>query len=825
MNLRFMTIICGVLLLCTLLPLSVDRTAGFADAVAQPAVAPRVKMLSGAGAAPEEPTQRVFYSSYDGDEAEWHLVRRRLAEAGAWRVSGFFPDAIVCELPVSVDPWSVLDGTGLAATLQESLSEERIEASPRRLRGIYRTYQKIDTRRKANTHVPRDIPSPPYSAFESELELVPAVPLPRTDDGTRTEFENAALAPAQGDDPPLYYQNTEFLAGNILIRIVFPESRGGQQETWTATTKQRAETVIRQSLDYFDRHFRNFDLNYDFHRKTIETEYEPIRRQLDQTQYTLWIDDMMTREGFHTGGIIAKVHAFNEDLHQYFTLSDWVFTVFVVNAENDADHLFDGRAYAQAELGGPFMIVPYSTATEAFFEDLFLHAMVQVFWGSWEDQGGWTCGLYCGYLNVKNGNKNNPDPLGTIWSCDKTSLAVDCISQSRTVEGALYGFPYDGPPCDFTYGQLGYRDGNRNNVPDVFDSPPVVTFRSAWPETLLSFNESIPFTVTSTAVVNRNSEAAEKGPLRNYATPIKTVAYGLNGAGSALLNPVDGEEPDEPQEEYEIALSFLLPGMSTLEVTATNAYAAKSQPYTKRVFYIGLDYDSFRMEYPNDGVGIAWYLRGRTFDARLKLVRYDYSVEPAAVDTVAWPDDLQPVSVTQGGLTPYYFLDTTVNPGSDYGYVVEGDFELYYAPTQETRTFTSGSREVRTFAPLPRADMMSTPAPNPYNPHGAQASGVLVSIEVPGAKGLSLFSKGGPSRAAGQTGTGEEVEPIKLSVGVYDVAGRRIQELFDDAVFVEVVNVTWDGRNYKGDLVPSGMYFFKAQVGDQSDSKKVLIIR
>jgi hypothetical protein len=798
------------------------------DAAAQTDdAAPRVKLLKGARTAPEEPTRRIYFTSASGNEREWHLVRQRLANVGAWRINGFFPDVIVCELPVSVDPWRVLEGTSLTATPREAMSDARAEAGPPRLKSVRRAYQKIDARRKQTPPIHQELPHSTGGYYDREPALVPvpAVPLPRTGN-IRDAYPDGAFSLAQTDDAPLYYQNTEFLAGNVLVRIVFPESRGGQQEDWSQEGKDGAVTTIKLAMDYFDRHFRNVDLNFDYNSLVLETEYEPINMSLDDDQIRLWIDDILTREGYNDPvSVKEKVHQFNENLHQHFTSSDWVFTVFVVNAENDYDHFFpDSRTYARAELGGPFMIVPYSTATEDFVEDLFLHAMVQVFWGTWEDVGPWGCSTNCGYLNVQNGNKNNPDPLGALWDCTKDNPVVECIAEAWVVEGALYGFPYDGPPCEFTFGQLGYIDENRNSVPDVFDSPPAVTFRTAWPETLVNFSDPIRFTVTAQAVQNRNSEAAKKGPLRHYATPIDKVEYSLNNGPPSYLNPVDGEDPDEPQEEYEIALSFLLPGMSSVDVAATNTYAAKSQYYSKNIFYIGLDYYSFRIEYPNVGVGIAWYLRGNTFDARLKLLRIDYGVEPAAVDTVAWPDDLQPVGVPRDGLTPYYFLDKSVEPGRDYGYAVEGDFELFYRPEQRIKTFTSVSNEIGTFAPLPRESMMSDPAPNPLDL--SEDDKTVVSINVPGAMVLPLFSsRGGPARAAGQSGMGDAVEPISLTVSVYDVAGRRIRELFDDRVYEQVKSVDWDGRNYKGDLVPTGMYFIKAQSGDLSDAKKVLIIR
>ena len=68
-------------------------------------------------------------------------------------------------------------------------------------------------------------------------------------------------------------------------------------------------------------------------------------------------------------------------------------------------------------------------------------------------------------------------------------------------------------------------------------------------------------------------------------------------------------------------------------------------------------------------------------------------------------------------------------------------------------------------------------------------------------------------------------EPIPLTVGVYDVAGREVRILFDEAVYDQVVNIEWDGNNENGSPVPSGMYFIKARAAETKDTKKVLVIR
>jgi flagellar hook assembly protein FlgD len=115
---------------------------------------------------------------------------------------------------------------------------------------------------------------------------------------------------------------------------------------------------------------------------------------------------------------------------------------------------------------------------------------------------------------------------------------------------------------------------------------------------------------------------------------------------------------------------------------------------------------------------------------------------------------------------------------------------------------------------------MSTPAPNPFEP-GAGESSVMVSIET-GTQGVRIYDTGTQSPAAA---TADPVT-IGLTVDVYDVAGRHVKDLYDNAqVYQRVVNVKWDGTDHKGEPVATGIYFFRAQIGDEITSQKVLLLR
>ncbi len=773
----------------------------------------RAVLLKNVRPAPTEPTRRIYFVSPSANEGEMRRVHDRLRAAGAWRINTFYPDLVVCELPVSVDPNSLVTGTGVTARTREAMTSP-LPSKRSVIAPIVAAYREMDERARRHPVEPAMIPGLFFGANGGG----PA-------DGGVPPTDRAAVAAPQDEDP-LMHQNSEFLSGRILINVVLPESKGeNSQENWTDDTRNAVAQFLRQSVFYWERYFPNTPLDFDWSfPPPAETEYEPITMRInDVSERGALIDDIMSRMDVKYAGtedFMTKVHMYNNNQRRIYTAADWVFTVFVVNSANDEDHEFDGaKTSIWAELGGPYVILPYPAGFGAqAFEKWFVHGMSTVFWAMTEDLGGrwWPCESpiqRSGYLNIAHGNQVKEEgPMGLQTACLEPR-PTSCIAMFDHVR--YYG--EDGMPCDYTLGMLGYIDQDRDNVLDIYDAAPEITFYGAAVETLVAMNQPVRFRVDARAVPNRNSQQAGL-PQREYVTAIKDVSYELNNAFPIVINPEDGVA-DEASEDFSVVLEFLLPGSSFIEVTGRNAFGAKSEPKVKEIFYIGLDYFQFRKELQNEGIGLAWDLRGLTFGAQLELWRVDYKAD-SLVTLVAPSDRLQPIRPTQNGLTPYYFLDRTVTPGSDYGYYVVGNFTVPYRG--EDKLFQSVSQMTEVTASVPRdAGILSRPTPNPFLP--SSMGDVMVSVAVPGTQGVPLIrSIGGPRRSTAQA-TGPE--PVGLTVYVYDVVGRRVKLLFDEAVFESVVNVRWDGTNSKGEQAPSGVYFIAARVGDTMDSQKVLLIR
>jgi flagellar hook assembly protein FlgD len=68
-------------------------------------------------------------------------------------------------------------------------------------------------------------------------------------------------------------------------------------------------------------------------------------------------------------------------------------------------------------------------------------------------------------------------------------------------------------------------------------------------------------------------------------------------------------------------------------------------------------------------------------------------------------------------------------------------------------------------------------------------------------------------------------ERQRVTIQVYDVAGRLIRTLVDDERPAGVQKVQWHGVNDHGDRVASGVYFFVMRANGFKDVKKAVFLK
>jgi|GEM_PF-6195304 len=64
-----------------------------------------------------------------------------------------------------------------------------------------------------------------------------------------------------------------------------------------------------------------------------------------------------------------------------------------------------------------------------------------------------------------------------------------------------------------------------------------------------------------------------------------------------------------------------------------------------------------------------------------------------------------------------------------------------------------------------------------------------------------------------------------LKVVIYDVLGREVRSLYNDKFSGGELKIVWDGKDYEGHFVPSGVYFLDVRGNSKSFTRKVVYLR
>jgi len=743
--------------------------------VAATASGASVRLVKGARPSVDGPRERFFILSRSKNEQTLLSIAEGLSAAGASSIHVILPDVIMCDLPPGIEANMIVDPREADVRHVKQLGdfdESHLSISPLLLNAELE---------QARTESGRGFPAAAAGSF------LPVVSEARFPDLPSTQRASADR---------LYYQNSEILAGKILVQVVFVES-DGPIEDWNAASKNAALAAVVRAMESLEDELRRGGIEVVYRKVDAGTSFEPILMRSQVSDEKQWISDVTGRLGYANpiDQYLVSVGDFNSDARKQYR-TDWAVTVFIVNAENDADHLFaqSPRVVGWGYTGGPHMVTPYPAG--ALGSSIFLlikREVAHMFWAIDEDVSSpHACGARSGYLNGNNGNRTLLNPPGQ--GCTSGYLPVDCIMN----ETDAFNLGVESM-CKFTEVMLGISDRDNNKVPDAFDAPPKIVFATARTETLTGEAPALSFRAVSEAVPNTNS-MQPIGQRMDYAAAVKDVSISFQGAPPVFFAPSDGKA-DEIEEEFEIPLPRLAPGPSVLEFATRNVYGAKSEGQRKTVFRISLDYFNFFIDYEKTGLRLRWSMRGETFGARFDLHRRDVNTG----DDVIVDANLQPTAPPRDGITPYSGFDRTVVSGEDYEYYVSGTFDMVYRG--KLTEFTFSSHDLSVIGPFGREDMMSRPAPNPFHRE------TRVSVSIPRSF----------ETAAGQSYEIRVATPVTVSV--YDVAGRRLKILYRNEVFENVVTVGWDGTDSRGNKVPLGVYFLRAEAGDEVDFKKVVLVR
>jgi hypothetical protein len=157
-----------------------------------------------------------------------------------------------------------------------------------------------------------------------------------------------------------------------------------------------------------------------------------------------------------------------------------------------------------------------------------------------------------------------------------------------------------------------------------------------------------------------------------------------------------------------------------------------------------------------------------------------------------WALDLRFVAMP-GADTQFVKVDTVTDPIN--GKVEFANIEITFRPKVKGGYFRYGSTATGVDQPevLPLVFVLNQNYPNPFNPE------TNIEYSVPTAG--------------------------NVNIDVYNVLGQRVKTLVSEYKSVGNFSVRWDGSNYNGQMVPSGVYFYRMVTEGFSQTNKMIMLR
>jgi hypothetical protein len=253
---------------------------------------------------------------------------------------------------------------------------------------------------------------------------------------------------------------SDFMIGNVVVAVVFPESNGGidpNVENWSSDRQAAVLSEIMNGLDWWTHQNPRSPVSFTVVSQTVPTKYEPITRPYYDE--ALWIPDVMSHLGYN-GSRFSSTRAYINDLRAQYH-ADWGYVIFVVDSLLDANGKFADGYFAYSYLGGPFTVMTYDNNGYGItnMDVVCAHETGHIFNALDEYAGASGPSDYShGYFPTINGNHqystiaNSPDSImrgGIRWGLD-----------------------------DWARQMIGWRDADNNGRDDIVDRPPVVNYAS-----------------------------------------------------------------------------------------------------------------------------------------------------------------------------------------------------------------------------------------------------------------------------------------------------------------------------------------------------------
>jgi hypothetical protein len=257
----------------------------------------------------------------------------------------------------------------------------------------------------------------------------------------------------------------EFLLGDVTATVVLLESTGAaSSEDWNAGSIAAVKSKVEEALTWWQDtlaaqqsvHSVQFHTDYQYADNPVSTALEPIAER--SNLYTTWVNDFLDEAGANTfDGISDDMRKFN-DAQRLEHDTNWGFTIFVVNDENDADGMFlEGGSFRRAFAfsGGRYLVVPAGRPASTI-----AHEMGHIFWARDEYSGAGSYLQKRGYYDAQNLNAADNPAVGFSQQ--------DSVMASGTLLANAYA---NHTSSDSSLNMIGWQDSDGDGVFDVLDVP------------------------------------------------------------------------------------------------------------------------------------------------------------------------------------------------------------------------------------------------------------------------------------------------------------------------------------------------------------------
>ncbi len=365
---------------------------------------------------------------------------------------------------------------------------------------------------------------------------------------------------------PSRYQPSAFLAGRVAVQLLFAESNGNLEPSttnWTSAQVTEITNQVNTALHWWGDRLPNARLSFDLTSQVVPTGYEPITHGL--TTEGQWIGDIFGRMGIAATNYFDQAYSAADKL-RHDRHADWATTIFVANSTGKSDGRFADGHFAYAYINGPFMVItsdagPYGTGKLA---PVVAHEFGHIF-GALDQyaSANTPCTQESGYLAVPTTN-SQANNCGSRFICIMLE-PIEAYSANQVDTSAL--------------GQIGYRDGNNNNIPDPLDTAPMLQLQMNQP------GGGRPV-ITGQAVDQPFPSPTGESMTINTITRIE---YRADGGEWALIPPQDGAY-DSAGEAVNTTLP-LYDGAHTVELRTFNSIGTSSAitKYNLNISGVGAD--------------------------------------------------------------------------------------------------------------------------------------------------------------------------------------------------------------------------------------------